>query len=335
MRSRCLWWLGPAAILASCKGAPPPPASPHSALPLIDRVTPLPSPLPEVVARVNREPVRLPTVLAMAKKILAGSRNREKDAPGAVREAMWECIRRELLLQEALARGVKADDRRVESAYDLARLKYPDDKQWTEALAADGLDPQSFKAELRVQEMIRALAVQETTRLPPVSEDEIRAYYAAHHKELEIPESVRVSHILVRVPRPSPENQRQEARARAERILARIRRGEDFARLAQERSDDDETSRLGGRLPETPRGVFEPAFEEAVFALRPGEASGVIESKFGFHIVKLHEKIPARQPPFEEARDAVRAKLLEQRYQDTLHRLESALRAKARVETYL
>lgn len=334
MRGRSLGWLGPAVLAASCT-SPPPPASSPSAFPLIDRVTPLPSPLPEVVARVNGEAVRLPTVLAMAKKILTGSRNREKDAPGAVREAMWECIRRELLLQEGLARGVKANDHAVERAYDLARLKYPDEMEWKEALAADGLEPQSFKAELRVQETIRALVAQEAAKLKPVSEDEARAYFAAHLKGFEVPERVRVSHILVRVPRPSPEGQREEARRRAERILARVRRGEDFAKLAQELSDDDQTSRLGGQLPETPRGVFEPAFEAAVFALRPGEVSGVIESRYGFHIVKLQEKVPPRQPPYEEVRDAVRAKLFEVRYQDALARLENGLRAKARIETHL
>jgi peptidyl-prolyl cis-trans isomerase C len=284
---------------------------------------------------VNGQPVRLNTVFAIAKTVLKGSRDQQKDMPGAVREAMWEAIGRELLLQEALARGVKADDQTVEHAYDLARLKYPDEKEWNKALAADGLDPQAFQVELRAQQTIRALVTQEEAKLPPVTEAQVRAYYASHLRELEIPDRVRLSHILVRVPRPSPEGQRQEARQRAERILERVRHGEDFEKLARELSEDDETSRLGGRLPETPRGVFEPDFEAQVFALRPGQVSGVIESRFGFHIVRLEEKIPGRLPPFEEVKDAVRARVSAERYQETMSRLENELRAKARIETYL
>jgi hypothetical protein len=82
------------------------------------------------VARVNGQPVRLGQVVALAKKALERSQDREKDKAGVLRQAMHQYIIRELLFQEALARGLAADERRLEQAYDKARLDYRDEQKW-------------------------------------------------------------------------------------------------------------------------------------------------------------------------------------------------------------
>jgi peptidyl-prolyl cis-trans isomerase C len=333
-------WVGCAVLAASCSGPGPKPSPTPSAPaaggpPEIDRVTPLPSPLPELVARVNGQPVRLGQVVALAKKALDRSQNREKDKPGALRQAMHQYIIRELLFQEALARGLAADDRRLEQAYDKARLDYRDEKQWAGELALQGLDPQAFKSELRVQETVNALVAQEAAKVSPVADGEALALFTSHPEAFGRPERLRVRHILVRVTSTATPAQRQQQRERAEGVRTRARRGEDFAHLAQQLSDDLDSRPKGGQLPEIWRGVIGGAFDDAAFALKPGQVSDVVESPAGFHIIKLEARLPAEPASFPRDQDSVKQQILQQRRGEALQALVNALRAKAKIETYL
>jgi hypothetical protein len=135
-------------------------ASPSAAADL-DR--PLPSPVPDVVARVNGQPIHIRQILPIAKaeldKVSVADRDRMK--PGVVRRALGKYVDRELLLQEALARGVQADAREVEWAYDQMRREHADEAAWTEFLAGQGMDPQSLRVELRAQHTVQSLLEQE------------------------------------------------------------------------------------------------------------------------------------------------------------------------------
>jgi hypothetical protein len=136
---------------------------------------PLPSPLPDVLARVNGRAVRLAQILPIAmmklKRVPAAPQDERKAR--AVRQALEEYVERELLLQEALARGVSADARSVDWAYDQMRRAHPDDADWAKSLAAQGMDAQSLKAELRVQQTVAALLEKEAASRG-VSPDEAR-----------------------------------------------------------------------------------------------------------------------------------------------------------------
>jgi peptidyl-prolyl cis-trans isomerase C len=148
--------------LAGCSRPPGGPAgSPSGAA--LDPARPLPSPVPEVVARVNGQPVRIQQILPLAKTELDRLPNDERDAkkPEVVRRALQQYVDRELLLQEALARGVQADSREVDWAYDQLRREHPDDRAWADFLARQGLDAQSLRAELRVQRTVAAMLDQE------------------------------------------------------------------------------------------------------------------------------------------------------------------------------
>ena len=103
-------------------------------------------------------------------------------------------------------------------------------------------------------------------------------------------ENVRVCHILItHAGAEQPEGTqrgREEALQRARDVLFRVQKGEDFAALAREYSEDRNTAKNGGRLPLVNRGQMVPEFEEAAFSLRPGQAPAIVETKFGFHVVK-------------------------------------------------
>ena len=170
-----------AVLLGGCSGSddaavsavsPSPSAEPE------DPNRPLPDPLPDVVARVNGQPIHLAEVIPLLRdelrKFLPGER--DEKTPLTLRRALFRYIDQELLVQEALARGVEADTRAIEKDYDRARQDYPDDEEWREHLASLGFDNQSFKAALRIRHTVQAM-VREASPVEPVSDEEARALY--------------------------------------------------------------------------------------------------------------------------------------------------------------
>ena len=111
--------------------------------------------------------------------------------------------------------------------------------------------------------------------------------------------------------------------------------GADFAALAREHSEDGATAPAGGELGFVVRGQTVPAFEEALFALQPGEIGPLTESRFGFHVIRADERRDARVVPFEEAGRGIRRMLVEQARQALTAELIDRLRAAGEIETYL
>ena len=118
-----------------------------------------------------------------------------------------------------------------------------------------------------------------------VSEADARAYFDAHPDEFKMPERVHASHILVKVDPNASDASKAESRKKLEGIKARLDGGEDFAKLAEENSDCPSSAK-GGDLGFFTRGQMVAPFEEAAFALNPGDTSDVVETRFGFHLIK-------------------------------------------------
>lgn len=136
-----------------------------------------------------------------------------------------------------------------------------------------------------------------------VAEKDALRHYEDHPGEFGTPEQVRARHILVRSSRTAPQDERRQAEAKAEDLLKQVQQGGDFSQLAAEHSDDPGSRRRGGDLGPVPRGVMAPEFEQAAFALQPGEVSGLVQTNFGYHIIRVEEKTPASVQPFDEVRE--------------------------------
>jgi predicted transcriptional regulator len=118
------------------------------------------------VARLNGQPIHLAQIVPIAKAALERLPLNERDGqrPLMLRQALSQYIERELLFQEAVARGIEADARAVGWAYDQARREHRDEKDWEDFLAQRGMDPRSFRTELRVQKTVDALLDEEVRR---------------------------------------------------------------------------------------------------------------------------------------------------------------------------
>src|SRR5262249_26085344 len=165
-----------------------------------------------------------------------------------------------------------------------------------------------------------------------VSDADVDQYYADHPTEFD---EVRVRHILVSTqPKEEPGEEgdaqdakdkkpadkskvltKEEARQKAQGLLERARKGEDFAKLARENSDDPGSKDKGGEYDFFGRGRMVPEFDKAAFALQPGEISDLVETQFGIHIIKLEERRSAANPSTDQK---VKKQIVEKLKQDKL-----------------
>jgi hypothetical protein len=167
-----------------------------------------------------------------------------------------------------------------------------------------------------------------------VSDADIEQYYRSNQSQFE---QVRARHILIRAEADQEDSagaeaekkraaKREEARKKAESLLARIRAGEDFAKLASEFSEDPGSKSKGGDLDYFSRGQMVPEFEAAAFALKPGEVSQLVETQFGFHIIKVEDRRIA--PLDQSTRQQIVAALKQKKFQEQLDQIV----ARAKVE---
>ena len=161
-----------------------------------------------------------------------------------------------------------------------------------EALAQEGLTLEQYRAIVArgarragIQQQFMA-AIRRDRTPPPVSDAEVRAFFEQRRGELgRRPATIEFRQVVVS-PEPS-DSAMARARAEAQSVLDELETGEDFATLARRHSDDPGTRQQGGELGWFRRGRFVPQFERAAFALRPGQHTGIVETSFGLHIIKV------------------------------------------------
>ena len=155
------------------------------------------------------------------------------------------------------------------------------------------------------QEYIFRVVVKEI-RVP---DEELKKFYAANEKSFVTPEQARVRHILIMTPPGASGDDRKKAREKAEGALKRLKDGEDFAKLVLEYSEDPNSRPNGGDLGYFAKGQVVKPFEDAAFSLKPGQTSELVETQFGFHIIKVEDRKQAMNRPFEEVKEAIRTRL--------------------------
>jgi peptidyl-prolyl cis-trans isomerase D len=146
----------------------------------------------------------------------------------------------------------------------------------------------------------------------PVTNQQVEQYYQAHQKDFQVPDEVKVRHILIKVPAGADAKTDAAAKQKAEDLLKQIKAGGDFAALAKANSDDPGSKEQGGDLGMIQRGVTVPAFEKAAFSLQPGQVSDLVKTQFGYHILKVEEKQTAHLKPLDEVKPQIVATLTRQ-----------------------
>lgn len=151
-----------------------------------------------------------------------------------------------------------------------------------------------------------------------ISDEETKNYYDANKDKFKEPEKFRARHILV------------DTEETAKDVLTRLKAGEDFSALAREKSKDPSKER-GGDLGFFSKGQMVPEFEQATLALEPGQLSDVVKTQFGYHVIKLEEKQPAREQSFDEVKDQLKQMLLSNKQRERFETLLKELKDKTKV----
>ena len=168
-----------------------------------------------------------------------------------------------------------------------------------------------FMVPVKVRAFYAYASLKDAARKVKVTEPEIKEYYEKNLKQFETQEEARARHILIRPDpkEPDAEKAKEAAKAKADELLKELKAGANFAKLARANSDDPGSAKTGGELGWFPRGVMVKSFEAAVFSLKKGELSPVIETEFGYHIILLEEKREAGVVPLNKARESIVASI--------------------------
>ncbi len=238
----------------------------------------------------------------------------------------------ELLYQEASKLTIADLDKRIVDKVAQNRAKFDSETEFIEALKGVDMTPEDMKDFTRKDIIINNFIEQQFAAKAAVTEAEARKFYDENVEEyFKKPESVKASHILISVDDKATDDQRKKAKEKAEALLKRVKAGEDFAAVAKSDSACP-SSAQGGDLGTFGRGQMVAPFENAAFAMKPGEVSGVVETQFGYHIIKLVEKQEGATEKFESAREKISDFLKRQKVQQELSAFITDLKKTATIE---
>jgi peptidyl-prolyl cis-trans isomerase C len=239
-------------------------------------------------------------------------------------------IVKNLLLEAIEAEKIEVTDEEIDEA--IAKLKetLPPGTTLEQQLQSAGIDMAALRDDvsksLRVDKLLKK-GEEESA----VSEEEIKEYYEANQKRFEEPEGVKASHILLAVKPEDTEETKAAQKAKAEEIRQQLVDGADFAALASENSDCPSSNR-GGDLGKFYRGQMVPAFEDAAFTQDVDAIGPVVETRFGYHIIKVAEHDEARTVPLEEASEQISEMLEGQARQEQVREFIEGLKENAKIE---
>lgn len=277
--------------------------------------------IPEVIAEINGAPIKkdllVRTLKSLEKTYTMTGQTLTQEKLDQIKGAVVEnIINSEALIHQAGIEGISTDTQKAQESYDQFKKQFPTEEAFRELLKAQEMTEDAVKREFERSSRIRALLEKNIFSKITVTPEDIRKHYDQNKAEFERKESVHASHILARITASADPKANEESKAKArqkiEGIEKKLKGGADFAKLATEESEDPGSAPKGGDLGFFTRGQMVPVFEKTAFELEAGKVSPVVESDFGFHIIKVWEKKPAGTIPFEEAGKMIEGKLKSQ-----------------------
>jgi peptidyl-prolyl cis-trans isomerase C len=295
---------------------------------------PVPAQLPDVLARVNGESVTRTDFDRLVRNVEVGNGPIPAERRDQVlRNLLDQLITYTVMTQEAKAKNVTVTDTEIDER--IKQMRGPaSDADFQKALEARTMSAEQLRTDAKIQLTIEKMMEAHVADVGTATDAEARDFYQKNPDKFKQGESVRASHILLRVDPKTPEPTKKQAKARIDRILKRARSGEDFAALAKQNSQDG-SAQQGGDLGYFERGEMVPAFSEAAFSLKPGELSGVVTTQFGYHIIKTTDKKPAATVPYEQVSRQIVEYLSSQKKQERAAQFVDEAKKRARIEVLI
>lgn len=267
--------------------------------------------------------------------------------PDAMRPQIEADILEKLIATQLFLRRATANDKT--QAKGIAETFIAEQKKqalsedsYRRQLLAVGMTPESFSQQIHEQAIVKAVIDREIKAVKTVPDSEARKFYADNPSLFQEPEHLRASHVLISTRdsiagKPVSSELKLQKRRLAESIVTRAKAGEDFAKLVREFSNDASSKERGGeytfaRAKDDPGRAMAPEFEAAAFSMKVNQVSDVVETGFGYHVIKLLERVPARKVEYAKVETRIKENLLREAVEKELPAFIEKLKKEFAVE---
>jgi len=314
----------PGAAPAGAAAATPPSEAP---------VKPVPTKLPDVVARVNGEKVESWELEAAVKQAEA---NAGSSVPADQRDRVYRSILDDvvtyhMLAQEARAEKLTVTPQELDARIKMIRDMFPTEDAFKQALLLRGLTADRLQVQEERGLFYQKLLQAQVDSKVDVPDADVDAFYQQNIDKFKQGDTVHAAHIFFPVAKDATPAQKAEVKKTADDVLKQVKAGGDFGALAKKYSADT-TAEQGGDLGFVGKGDLPPDFEAVAFNLKPGQTSDVVELGAGYHIIRVTEKRGPRTAPLAEVRNDVKAFMTQGKRQARLDDFVKQLKSKAKIE---
>lgn len=243
-------------------------------------------------------------------------------------------VQKELLFLESQKQGIKVDPAGVKTELDKIKSQFPNQAEFEKRIKEMDYTVPLLEQQITESLAIQKLIDQEVASKVKIADKEVKAYYEANKDEFAVPEQIHARHILIKVEPDADDAKKAEALKKIKMVQEKLKKGADFVELANKYSEGP-SSKTGGDLGYFSRGQMVEAFDNAAFALKPGKVSDIVETRFGYHLIKVEDRKPKKQKSFEEMKDRIQEELKRQQVIQQLNPYIDSLKQKYPVEMNL
>lgn len=265
---------------------------------------------------------------------MTGRNPDEKETVAMKKKILDNMIGRELLKQQAAKEGIKADDAETNAQIEMLKKKFGSEQDYQDALKKMNVTEQTIKEQFSSELVMRKLIDKEVADKITLGPNDAKDFYDKNPEIFKTPEMIRASHILVKVDEKATPEEKAKALEKIKDIQKKVQGGADFAELAKEVSDCPSKEK-GGDLGFFQKGQMVPAFETAALALKQGQVSDIVETEFGYHLIKLTDKKDAGTMAFDEMKPRIEQHIKSEKVSEQLTQYMDGLRSKAKVEVFI
>lgn len=293
-----------------------------------------------IVAKVNGQPIYEETLTPYVQKEVrkfkkfSGKKDTSMLEKRIQKRVLNKVIGQELINQESKKLKINDIEEKIVIKIKEMKSKYPSEELFKRMLETKKTTEEDLKESVKNKIYVDEYLEKKGVLNPNIPEDELRTYYEKNKNNFKRNETIRARHILIMVKEDASPEEKEQARLTAEGIRKEIMEGRDFAEMAKKHSQDGRAE-TGGDLGYISKGYMPSEFDTAAFALEKETLSDVVETKHGFHIIKVEDRKPGDITPYEDIKDFIKKYLQERHSQKNMSSLIEELREKAEIEILL
>ena len=304
-------------------------------------------PIPDVVARVNGSEISAKHIRFEFMRVLKNTRvpmtSAQKDS--VIRKVIDKEVVRKLIYQEGQKLSFKVDQEIIEAELKALRSAYKNLDNFKKALAERNITEEDLKKSIEVDALAKIILEKQVKGHVKIDDTAVQKYYVDNKKNFRRPMAFRVRHVLISPFPPDmirnskiedlqekKEELREKARKKIIEIQQEFKSGTDIEKLAKKYSHDESTAENGGDLGFFYADGVEKTFSDAVAKIEVGEVTDVVETKYGFHLIKLIDIKPSEFAPFKDMEEAIQKHLFMEKARNRVLDYVASLRTKAKIE---